>query len=79
MGLNPKPILAPRRLEARILDFQPLRAENFESQPRGCLIFFQLDMGKQQVAELWQREFFIGGRLGGRSAPGPEEDCQYGL
>ena len=31
MGLSPKPILAPRRLGARILDFQPLGAENFET------------------------------------------------
>ena len=31
MGLSPEPILAPRRLGAGILDFQPLGAEIFES------------------------------------------------
>ena len=30
------------------LDFQPPGTVNFESYPRGWLIFFQLDMGKHQ-------------------------------
>ena len=52
MGLSPKPILAPRRLGARILDFQPAGLKVSDSQPCG-LTFFSRKFGRLRSSGQW--------------------------